>query len=101
MGFDSLQHMQDAEVHLLRAHPPAAFRLQGLVTLVAAYSLCARAGFVSHRQRSWDLPFGAFSSQKVSAAFPRWMNPHTVFPVGIPAPTNRDGPAQRAAVPGL
>jgi len=30
-------------------------------------------------------PFGAFSSRKVPAAFPRWMNPHTVSPVGIPA----------------
>jgi hypothetical protein len=70
MGFDSLQHMQDAEVHLLRARPPAAFRLQGLATLLTAYSPRSLAGFVSHRRRSWDLPFGAFSSRKVSGAFP-------------------------------
>jgi hypothetical protein len=29
------------------------------------------------------------------------MNPHTVPPDGAPAPASRDGPAQRAAVPGL
>jgi hypothetical protein len=28
-----------------------------------------RAGFVSHRQRSWDSPFGAFSSHEVSGRF--------------------------------
>jgi len=47
----------------------ALFRPQGLVTLSAVYALQARAGFVSHRQRSWGSPFGAFSSRKVSAAF--------------------------------
>jgi hypothetical protein len=45
---------------------PASFRPQGLITLSAAYSLRARAGSVSHRQRSWDSPFGAFPSHKVS-----------------------------------
>jgi len=48
---------------------PATFRLQGLTTLLAAYSLRRRAGFVSHRLRSWDLPFGAFSSVKVTGRF--------------------------------
>jgi hypothetical protein len=33
-------------------------------------SLRARAGFVSHRRRSWDSPFGAFPSRKVFRAFP-------------------------------
>jgi hypothetical protein len=61
---------QDLAVHLPRALPqPATFRLQGLATLLAAYSRRARAGFVSHRRRSWDSPFGAFSSRKVPAAF--------------------------------
>jgi hypothetical protein len=63
---------------------PATFRLQGLATLLAAYSLRARAGFISHRRRSWDSPFGAFSSRKVPAAFPRRVDPHTVSPVGYP-----------------
>jgi hypothetical protein len=76
---------QGSEVYLTRARPPATFRPQGLVTLSTVCSLRAPAGFVSHRRRSWDSPFGAFSSRKVPAAFPRWMNPHTVFPVGIPA----------------
>jgi len=50
---------------------PASFRLQGLVALVTVSSRRFRAGSVSRRQRSWDLPFGAFSSHRVSAAFPR------------------------------
>lgn len=33
---------------------PATFRLQGLVALLTVYALRARAGFVSHRRRSWD-----------------------------------------------
>jgi hypothetical protein len=33
---------------------PASFRLQGLVTLLAAYSLRRLAELVSSRQRSWD-----------------------------------------------
>jgi hypothetical protein len=61
---------EGSKVHLTRARPPATFRLQGLVTLVTAYSLRSRAGFVSHRQRSWDSPFGAFSSRKVSGVLP-------------------------------
>jgi hypothetical protein len=36
---------------------------------LTAYSLRSRAGFVSHRRRSWDSPFGAFSSRKVSMRF--------------------------------
>jgi hypothetical protein len=47
---------------------PATFRLQGLATLVAGCSLRSRAGFVSHRQRSWDSPFGATLHQ-VSGRF--------------------------------
>jgi len=45
------------------------FRLQGLVTLVTAYALRSLAGFISRRQRSWDLPFEAFSSQEVCERF--------------------------------
>jgi hypothetical protein len=59
---------------------PATFRLQGLVTLVTAYSRRSLAGFFSHRQRSWDSPFEAFSSRKVSRRFTAGRNPHTVFP---------------------
>jgi len=70
LGFRSLQHMTGSEVHWPRTLPASAtFRLQGLVTLWAAYSLRAHAGFISHRPRSWDSPFGAFSSRKVSARF--------------------------------
>jgi len=78
----------------------ATIRPQGLVTLSAVYALRARAGFVSHRRRSWDLPFGAFSSRKVFTTFPRRKSPRTVQPAGDPV-ADYDGPAQRAAVSGL
>jgi hypothetical protein len=64
---------------------PATFRPQGLVTLTTACSLRAPAGFLSRRRRSWDSPFGASSSRKVSTASPRRKDPRTVSPVGIPA----------------
>jgi hypothetical protein len=36
---------------------------------LTAYSLESRAGFVSHRRRSWDSPFGGFTFPEVSAGF--------------------------------
>jgi hypothetical protein len=56
---------EGSKVHFSRARPPALFRLQGLATLLTAYALRPRASFISHRQRSWDSPFGAFSSRKI------------------------------------
>ena len=45
---------------LMRVLPRlASVRLQGLVTLLTVFSPPALTGFVSHRQRSWDFPFGA------------------------------------------
>jgi len=74
------------EVHNLRELPTLAlFRPQGLATLTAAYALQARAGFVSHRQRSWGSPFGAFSSRKVSSAFRRGRAHIPFFPSVFPA----------------
>jgi hypothetical protein len=67
MGFCSLQHTWDRRSTSRGLCLPATFRLQGLVTLLAVSSLRSLAGFVSHRRRSWDSPFGAFSSRKVSA----------------------------------
>jgi hypothetical protein len=69
----------------MRACRPATFHLQGLATLLAASSLRIRAGFVSHRQRSWDSPFGAFPSRKVPEAFPHRVHPRTVSPASAPA----------------
>jgi len=71
---------------------PATVRLQGLVTLWAAYALRAPAGFVSHRRRSWDLPFGAFSFRKVSAAFPRGRTHIPFRPPVFPPPKRWAGP---------
>jgi hypothetical protein len=92
MGFRSLQHLKEFEVHLSRARPPATFRLQGLVTLLTAYSLESRAGFVSHRQRSWDSPFGGFPFQEVPTAFQPEQNPRTVQLSGYSAAEASDRP---------
>jgi hypothetical protein len=70
MSFCSLQHIRNRRSTYHGLSRPATFRLQGLVTLVTAYSLQSRAGFVSHRQRSWDSPFGAFSSQEEPGLLP-------------------------------
>jgi hypothetical protein len=69
MGSRSLQHLRNPRSTHREPNQPATFRLQGLVTLLTVSSLGSRAGFVSHRQRSWDSPFGGFLSREVSAAF--------------------------------
>jgi len=61
--------LQEFEVHFREPSQLATFRLQGLITLLAFYSLESRAGFVSHRQHSWDSPFGGILSREVSEAF--------------------------------
>jgi hypothetical protein len=90
--------LEGAEVHISRTLPaPASVRLQGLATLLAAYALRARAGFVSHQQRSWDSPFGAFSSQKVSATFPGGRTHVPFLPSVIPPPKRWAGPTGRGS----
>jgi hypothetical protein len=99
MGSVSLQHIRNRRSTCRGLCLPTTFRPQGLATLSTAFSLRSRAGFLSHRQRSWDSPFGAFSSQKVSVAFPRPMHPLTVPPGDIlalrrprtPMPSRLDG----------
>lgn len=78
---------------------PASFRLQGLATLLTAYSLESRAGFVSHRQRSWDSPFGG-SRPGGTPAFRRRSNPPTVWPHRFFQTAEAGGSASEAAVPG-
>jgi hypothetical protein len=69
---------------LTRVRPPAAFRLQGLITLLTVFSLRCRAGSVSHRAllgfalRSISLTTG------IRGVTTR-MHPPTVPPVGAPA----------------
>jgi hypothetical protein len=87
---------QGPAIHLPRALPqPATFRLQGLATLLTVYSRRARAGFVSHRRRSWDSPFGAFPSRKVSATFPGGRTHVPFIPSLFPPPRRRVGPTGR------
>jgi hypothetical protein len=92
MGFCSLQHIRNRRSTWCGLGSPATFRLQGLATLLAVYSLRSRAGSVSHRQRSWDSPFGGFSSQKVSGELPPgWA--HIPFNLAVfPPPKRRAGP---------
>jgi hypothetical protein len=84
VGFRSLQRSRIRRATARGHCQPATFRPQGLATLSAAYYLRARAGFLSHRRRSWDSPFGASSSRKVATAFPRRSDPRAVYPVGFP-----------------
>jgi hypothetical protein len=84
--------LEESEVHFTRARPPATVRLQGLVTLLTAYSLESRAGFVSHRQRSWDSPFGEFPSRKISTAFRPGRTHIPLSLAVIPPPKRRTGP---------
>ena len=61
--------LQGTAVHISRACQPALFRLQGLLTLLAAYSPRTRAVLVSCRRRPWDSPSGALPSRAVSGSF--------------------------------
>jgi hypothetical protein len=105
LGFTSLQHLRDRKSTRRGFAAPARFRLQGLVTLWTAYSFRALAGFVSRRRRSWDSPFGAFSSRKVSAAFPRGCTHVPFRPSVIPPPKRWAGPTSRgfwgSTLPGI
>jgi len=92
MGFCSLQHLRNPRSTDRGLSRPATFRLQGLATLLTAYSLESRAGFVSHRQRSWDSPFGGFPFQKGASVFRPGTNPHTVSPAVFPPPKRQTGP---------
>jgi hypothetical protein len=99
MGFVSLQHIRNRRSTSRGFCLPASFRLQGLVTLLAVSSLRFRAGSVSHRRRSWDSPFGAFSSRKVSACF-HGDEPTYRF-TGEKSHRRNGGPASQAAVSGF
>lgn len=70
MDFLSLQHIRNRRSTCRGLCLPATFRPQGLVTLSTVSSLRSPAGSVSHRLRSWDSPFGAFSFRKAAAALP-------------------------------
>jgi len=78
---------------------PATFRLQGFVTLLAVYSPRVRAGFLSHRQRSWDSPFGAWRLER----YPRvtaQKHPPTVAPTGNPS-AEAEGRSRGPRFPGF
>jgi hypothetical protein len=90
-----------SEVHCPRAQSlPATFRLQGLVTLLTVYSLESLAGFVSHRQRSWDSPFGGFPSREALPAF-RPEGARIPLCPAVFLPPEGARPARRTSVSGL
>jgi len=70
MGFCSLQHIRRRRSTCCGFAGPlrSAFRVW-LPSWRLAPCGCL-AGFISHRQRSWDSPFGGFSPRKVSGALP-------------------------------
>jgi hypothetical protein len=70
LDFRSLQHIRGSRSTRRGFCLPAGVRPQGLTTLSTGYALESRAGFISHRRRSWDSPFEAFSFGKVPPAFP-------------------------------
>jgi len=77
----------DRRVHVARALPARRFRLQGLATLLTAFSSASLADLVSDRQHSWASPFEAFPSRRVPRhscrADPRAVNPPVRhWPVG-------------------
>jgi hypothetical protein len=90
-----------------RVLQPAPFRPQGLATLSTGFTRCARVGFISPRQRSWDSPFGACSRQRYPPCFhgdgPTYRCSRRFFrPQRSPKLASRgSGPARRAAVSGL
>lgn len=84
MDFCSLQHMRRRRSTHRGLCLPASFRPQGFLTLSTACSLRGRAGFVSHRLRSWDSPFGAFSSRQVFGVLRARTCPRTVSPATVP-----------------
>jgi len=99
MGFPFPTAHEGSKVHFTQACRPASFRLQGLVTLMTAFSLRSRAGFVSHRQRSWDSPFGGPPPGRYPARF-RPEGPTYRFPWQY-SRRRSAGPARQGAVSGL
>jgi len=98
MGFCSLQHFRNPRSTFRGLSLPATFRLQGLATLLAVFSLESPAGSLSHRLRSWDSPFGGFLSRKVSATF---QSGRTHLPLARRLFRRRSvRPARRASVSG-
>jgi hypothetical protein len=96
MGFHSLQHMR-ARRSTYRGVCRAPLRSALRVWLPSRRFTpsSARAGLLACRQRSWDSPFGAFSSRKVSAASPRGSTHVPFSPSVAPAPPRWAGPTDR------
>jgi hypothetical protein len=83
MSFRPLQHLRPTE-STTTGLPSRRFRLQGLATLLTAFSSANLADPVSDRQRSWGSPFGAFSSRRAPRHSCRADPPAVSFPGAHP-----------------
>jgi hypothetical protein len=79
--------------------PAHRFRLQGLITLLTAFSPANLANHLSGRQRSWAFPFGAFSSHRALRHYCR-ADPHAVS-ILRRLPIRRMRAAQNTSASGL
>jgi hypothetical protein len=68
---------------------PATFRLQGLATLLTAYSFRARVGFISPRRRSWDSTLRSLPLSKGSPMRLRSGGTHMPFSLPVSSPPRR------------
>jgi len=100
LGFLSLQHIRDRRSTSRGRCLPATFRLQGLATLLTAYSLRTPAGFVSRRRRSWDSPLRSFLLPRGFRSVSTRENPLTVCRCQYSHRVS-GGPAQQGPVSGL
>ena len=67
----SLRHESGSRVHLTDGFPrPPSFRLQGLATLLTAYSPRTLVSFVSCSQHPWDLPLRSLTCLQAVAVSP-------------------------------
>lgn len=70
------------------------------MTLLTVYSLRFRAGSFSRQQRSWDFPFGAFSSDEASGSVSA-RKTHLPFFSASFSRRQSGGPARRTAASGF
>jgi len=96
----SLQHTRNRRSTGRGLCLPATLRPQGLATLSAPCSRRIRAGSVSHRRRSWDLPFGAFPHARLPERF-RSGRTHVPFRPASTLTAEAESRPCRPAVPGF
>jgi len=100
LSFPSTHAGEEGPLSAGESHSPAAFRLQGLATLVTACSPRRLIGFVSSRQRSWDYPLRSFRLPGGGLGFPPKPDPRR-FPATYSGPPKRTGRTSRPRLLGF